>query len=63
MIERLWESITDIRTRLDHQAPVQPAAVAPLIVEEAVPMAPPPPPPVVVVPPVVPVPPGVLITA
>ncbi|MQM05867.1 hypothetical protein Taro_038682 [Colocasia esculenta] len=55
MIERLWESIIDIWTRLDHQAPVQPIAVVPPIVGEAVLVAPPPPPPGVEVPPVVPI--------
>ncbi|MQM05864.1 hypothetical protein Taro_038680 [Colocasia esculenta] len=55
MIERLWESITDIWTRLDHQAPVQPTAVVSPIVVEAVPRAPPPPPPRVEVPPIVPI--------
>ncbi|MQL96226.1 hypothetical protein Taro_028901 [Colocasia esculenta] len=47
LIERLWESITEIQTRLDQQAPQ--------IVEETVPVAPPPPPSGVEVPPVVPV--------
>ncbi|MQM07364.1 hypothetical protein Taro_040203, partial [Colocasia esculenta] len=46
LIERLWESITQIRTRLDQQDPVQPAVVGPSVVEEAgpVPIIPPPPP-------------------
>ncbi|MQM11841.1 hypothetical protein Taro_044752 [Colocasia esculenta] len=43
MIERIWESLTDIRTRLDQQAPVQSAAAVPLATEEAVPVAPVPP--------------------
>ncbi|MQM12513.1 hypothetical protein Taro_045432 [Colocasia esculenta] len=34
MIERIWESLTDIRMRMDQQAPVPP------VVGEAVPMAP-----------------------
>ncbi|MQM11695.1 hypothetical protein Taro_044604, partial [Colocasia esculenta] len=39
MIERIWESLTDIRMRMDQQAPVPP------VVGEAVPVAPVPPPP------------------
>ncbi|MQL88187.1 hypothetical protein Taro_020740 [Colocasia esculenta] len=31
MIERIWESLTDIRARMDHQAPVPPAAVPPVV--------------------------------
>ncbi|MQL69775.1 hypothetical protein Taro_002064 [Colocasia esculenta] len=58
LIERLWESITQIRTRLDQQGPAQPIVAGPSIVEEAgpVPVIPPPPPPGVEVPFVVPVP-------
>ncbi|MQL95237.1 hypothetical protein Taro_027899, partial [Colocasia esculenta] len=44
MIERIWESLTDIRTRTDQQAPMPPAAVPP-VVGGAVPEAPVPPPP------------------
>ncbi|MQM03664.1 hypothetical protein Taro_036448 [Colocasia esculenta] len=29
MIERIWESLTDIRVRMDHQAPVPPVVVPP----------------------------------
>ncbi|MQM20721.1 hypothetical protein Taro_053749 [Colocasia esculenta] len=50
MIERIWESLTDIRMRMDQQAPV------PLVVGEAVPVALVPPPPGVEVPFVAPVP-------
>ncbi|MQM03356.1 hypothetical protein Taro_036137, partial [Colocasia esculenta] len=39
MIERIWESLTEIRMRMDQQAPVPP------VVGEAVPVAPVPPPP------------------
>ncbi|MQM03882.1 hypothetical protein Taro_036670 [Colocasia esculenta] len=42
MIERIWESLTDIRTRMDQQAPVPPVAVPPGD-GEAVPVAPVPP--------------------
>ncbi|MQM20778.1 hypothetical protein Taro_053806 [Colocasia esculenta] len=59
MIERIWESLIEIRTRLDHQTPVQLAVEVPPIVEKAVPVAPPPPPPLVEVPPVVPILPAV----
>ncbi|MQM23340.1 hypothetical protein Taro_056404, partial [Colocasia esculenta] len=52
MIERIWESLTDIRMRMDQQAPV------PLVIGEAVPVAPIPPPPGVEVPFVAPVPPS-----
>ncbi|MQM17365.1 hypothetical protein Taro_050335 [Colocasia esculenta] len=52
MIERIWESLTDIRMRMDQQAPV------PLVIGEAVPVAPVPPPPGVEVPFVAPVPPS-----
>ncbi|MQL89300.1 hypothetical protein Taro_021871 [Colocasia esculenta] len=61
MIERIWESLTDIRTRMDQQAPVPPIAVPPGD-GEATPVAPvpprvevpfvapvPPPPPVLIV--------------
>ncbi|MQL89323.1 hypothetical protein Taro_021890, partial [Colocasia esculenta] len=52
MIERIWESLTDIQMRMDHQAPV------PLVVGEAVPVALVPPPPGVEVPFVALVPPS-----
>ena len=52
MIERIWESLTDIRMRMDQQAPVPP------VIGEAVPVAPVPPPPGVEVPFVAPVPPS-----
>ncbi|MQL77181.1 hypothetical protein Taro_009590 [Colocasia esculenta] len=42
MIERIWESLTDIRARMDQQAPVPPVAVPPWD-GEAVPVAPVPP--------------------
>ncbi|MQL72237.1 hypothetical protein Taro_004598 [Colocasia esculenta] len=42
MIERIWESLTDIRARMDQQAPVPPVAVPPRD-GEAVPVAPVPP--------------------
>ncbi|MQL76743.1 hypothetical protein Taro_009130 [Colocasia esculenta] len=42
MIERIWESLTDIRARMDQQAPVPPVAVPPGE-GEAVPVAPAPP--------------------
>ncbi|MQL86874.1 hypothetical protein Taro_019409 [Colocasia esculenta] len=42
MIERIWESLMDIRARMDHQAPVPPVAVPPGD-GEAVPVAPVPP--------------------
>ncbi|MQM17064.1 hypothetical protein Taro_050031 [Colocasia esculenta] len=61
MIERIWESLTDIRARMDQQAPVPPVAVPPGD-GEAIPVAPipprvevpfvapvPPPPPVLIV--------------
>ncbi|MQM01905.1 hypothetical protein Taro_034661, partial [Colocasia esculenta] len=38
MIERNWESLTDIRARMDQQAPMPPAAVPP-VVDRAVPEA------------------------
>ncbi|MQM11782.1 hypothetical protein Taro_044689 [Colocasia esculenta] len=56
MIERIWESLTDIRARMDQQAPVPPATVPP-VVGGAVPEAPVPPPPGVEVPFVAPSPP------
>ncbi|MQL85011.1 hypothetical protein Taro_017527 [Colocasia esculenta] len=59
MIERIWESLTEIRVRLDQQPPVQPSVVVPPYPEEAVPVAPVPLPPGVEVPPVVPVQPTV----
>ncbi|MQL69962.1 hypothetical protein Taro_002267 [Colocasia esculenta] len=52
MIERIWESLTEIRMRMDQQAPVPP------VTGEAVPVAPVPPPPGVEVPFVAPVPPS-----
>ncbi|MQM13940.1 hypothetical protein Taro_046867 [Colocasia esculenta] len=52
MIERIWESLTEIRTRMDQQAPVPP------VTGEAVPVAPVPPPPGVEVPFVALVPPS-----
>ncbi|MQL81174.1 hypothetical protein Taro_013634 [Colocasia esculenta] len=42
MIERIWESLTDIRARMDQQAPVPPVAVPPGD-GEIVPVAPVPP--------------------
>ncbi|MQL76596.1 hypothetical protein Taro_008982 [Colocasia esculenta] len=39
MIERIWESLTEIRMRMDQQAPVPP------VIGEAAPVAPVPPPP------------------
>ncbi|MQL74367.1 hypothetical protein Taro_006722 [Colocasia esculenta] len=42
MIERIWESLTDIRARMDQQAPIPPVAVPPGE-GEAVPVAPVPP--------------------
>ncbi|MQL82334.1 hypothetical protein Taro_014787 [Colocasia esculenta] len=51
MIERIWESLTDIRTRMDQQAPIPP------VTREEVPVAPVPPQPGVEVPFVAPVPP------
>ncbi|MQM23286.1 hypothetical protein Taro_056350 [Colocasia esculenta] len=61
MIERIWERLTDIRARMDQQAPIPPVAVPPED-GEAVPIAPvpprvevpfaapvPPPPPVLIV--------------
>ncbi|MQL75890.1 hypothetical protein Taro_008277, partial [Colocasia esculenta] len=42
MIERIWESLTEIRTRMDQQAPVPPVAVPPGD-GEGVPVAPVPP--------------------
>ncbi|MQL87432.1 hypothetical protein Taro_019972 [Colocasia esculenta] len=42
MIERIWESLTDIRARMDQQAPVLPVAVPPGD-GETVPIAPVPP--------------------
>ncbi|MQM09661.1 hypothetical protein Taro_042538 [Colocasia esculenta] len=57
MIERIWESLTDIRMRMDQQAPVPPAAVPPVA---EVPVAPVAPPQRVEVPYVAPVPPPVM---
>ncbi|MQM15772.1 hypothetical protein Taro_048726 [Colocasia esculenta] len=55
-IERIWESLTDIRMRMDQQAPVPPVAMPPGD-GEIVPIAPVPPPPGVEVPFVAPLPP------
>ncbi|MQL72946.1 hypothetical protein Taro_005292 [Colocasia esculenta] len=60
MIERIWESLTDIRARMDQQAPVPPVAVPPED-GEAVPVAPVPP--RVEVPFVAPVPPPPVLIA
>ncbi|MQL83250.1 hypothetical protein Taro_015727, partial [Colocasia esculenta] len=49
MIERIWESLTDIQRRMDQQAPVPPVAVPPGD-GETVPIVPVPPPPGVEVP-------------
>ncbi|MQL88362.1 hypothetical protein Taro_020912, partial [Colocasia esculenta] len=59
IIERIWESLTDIRMRMDQQAPVPPI-VAPPGVGGAIPLALVPPPPGVEVPFVAPLPPPVL---
>ncbi|MQL77268.1 hypothetical protein Taro_009674 [Colocasia esculenta] len=56
MIERIWESLTEIRMRMDQQAPVPP------VTGEAVPVAPVPPPPGVEVPFVALVPPITITT-
>ncbi|MQL91743.1 hypothetical protein Taro_024359 [Colocasia esculenta] len=58
MIEQIWESLTEIRMRMDQSGPAQPAIP---VVEEAVPVAPVLPPVGVEVPPVVPVHPAVLV--
>ncbi|MQL99132.1 hypothetical protein Taro_031853 [Colocasia esculenta] len=60
MIERIWESLTDIQARMDQQAPVPPVAV-PLGDGETVPVAPVLP--RVVVPFVAPVPPPLVLLA
>ncbi|MQL69700.1 hypothetical protein Taro_002001, partial [Colocasia esculenta] len=60
MIERIWESLTDIQRRMDQQAPVPPVAVPPGD-GETVPIVPVPPPPGVEVPFVAPLPPPVLL--
>ncbi|MQL70979.1 hypothetical protein Taro_003288 [Colocasia esculenta] len=57
MIERIWESLTDIRVRMEQQAPVPLAAVPPVV---EVPVSPVAPPPRVEVPYVAPVPPPVM---
>ncbi|MQL78467.1 hypothetical protein Taro_010886 [Colocasia esculenta] len=44
MIERIWESLTDIQSRMDQQAPIPPVAVPPGD-GETVPIVPVPPPP------------------
>ncbi|MQM03940.1 hypothetical protein Taro_036728 [Colocasia esculenta] len=59
IIERIWESLTDLRMRIDQQAPVPPI-VAPPGVGGAIPLAPVPPPPGAEVPFVAPLPPPVL---
>ncbi|MQM16949.1 hypothetical protein Taro_049914 [Colocasia esculenta] len=41
MIERIWESLTDIRMRMDQQAPVPPATVPPVAGVPVAPVAPP----------------------
>ncbi|MQL98082.1 hypothetical protein Taro_030784 [Colocasia esculenta] len=56
MIERIWESLTDIRMRMDQQAPVPPGTIPPRD-GETVPIAPVLPPPGVKVPFVAPLPP------
>ncbi|MQL75099.1 hypothetical protein Taro_007477, partial [Colocasia esculenta] len=56
MIERIWESLTDIQRRMDQQAPVPPVAVPPRD-GETVPIVPVPPPPGAEVPFVAPLPP------
>ncbi|MQL99802.1 hypothetical protein Taro_032531 [Colocasia esculenta] len=60
MIERIWESLTDIQRRMDQQALVPPVAVPPGD-GETVPIVPVPPPPGVEVPLVAPLPPPVLL--
>ncbi|MQM13246.1 hypothetical protein Taro_046168 [Colocasia esculenta] len=60
MIERIWESLTDIQMRMDQQAPVPPATVPP---DAGVPVAPVVPPPRVEVPYVAPVPPPLVMVA
>ncbi|MQL82632.1 hypothetical protein Taro_015106 [Colocasia esculenta] len=57
MIERIWESLTDIRVRMEQQALVLPAAVPPVDEVSVAPVAPPP---RVEVPYVAPVPPPVM---
>ncbi|MQM07189.1 hypothetical protein Taro_040026 [Colocasia esculenta] len=42
IIERIWESLTDIRMRMDQQAPVPPVAIPPRD-RETIPIAPVPP--------------------
>ncbi|MQL68686.1 hypothetical protein Taro_000968 [Colocasia esculenta] len=59
IIERIWESLTDIRMRMDQQAPVPPVAVPPGD-GETVPIVPVPPPPGAEEPFVAPLPPPVL---
>ncbi|MQL88707.1 hypothetical protein Taro_021275 [Colocasia esculenta] len=56
MIERIWESLTNIQRKMDQQAPVPPVAVPPGD-GETVPIVPVPPPPGVEVPFVAPLPP------
>ncbi|MQL83504.1 hypothetical protein Taro_015988 [Colocasia esculenta] len=57
MIERIWESLTDIRMRMDQQAPIPPATIPS---DAGIPVAPVAPPPRVEVPSVAPVPPPVM---
>ncbi|MQM16030.1 hypothetical protein Taro_048981 [Colocasia esculenta] len=56
MIDRIWESLTDIQRRMDQQAPIPPVAVPPGD-GETIPIVPVPPPPGVEVPFVAPLPP------
>ncbi|MQL95740.1 hypothetical protein Taro_028415 [Colocasia esculenta] len=60
MIERIWESLTDIRRRMDHQAPVPPVSVPPGD-GETIPIVPVSPPPGAEVPFVAPLPPPPLV--
>ncbi|MQL92432.1 hypothetical protein Taro_025056 [Colocasia esculenta] len=60
MIERIWESLTDIQRRMDQQAPIPPIAVPPGD-GETVPIVLVPPPPGVEVPFVAPLPPPPLV--
>ncbi|MQM11343.1 hypothetical protein Taro_044245, partial [Colocasia esculenta] len=62
MIERIWESLTDIRRRMDQQAPVPPIATPPGD-GEIVPIIPVPPPPGAEVPFVAPLPPPPVLVA
>ncbi|MQM04045.1 hypothetical protein Taro_036835 [Colocasia esculenta] len=62
MIERIWESLTDIQRRMDQQAPVPPVSVPPGD-GEILPIVPVPPPPRVEVPFVAPLPPPSVLLA